>query len=475
MNKINQIKKKYIWILFILTEVIGLTACIGGNGGSTTQSQINNLQSSSVSQSINKKVTNTNSTTVSPVSANVVAVDDNNNIYIGSNAGSVSVKQTNGNYVFIGGKAPDNSPIRSLVASSETNSVFAGTQNGGVYISQSYGAWHQLLSESQNFGAISVMLLSQGNLYIGTQNGYVMSLTVGAESWSVAQVPDSFPVTSLANLNNDEYVGTRNGIYALYYGSRWNKTSVASSINVLTTYNNLIYAGDISGNVYSSSDGVNWSLHKLPNMDPVTGVVGSGDTMFATTTNNVYSSHNNGKAWEPTKHNIPESSSILSLTINQSRFAYVSTIAGNVLRARAGTTWQNVANSGPYIIFTNRYSDCNGSCNFTIESGPGVMIVNSNVPSNEANSVVAMITNESWSISFKAINAFGTYQTNQFTYDAGSSILTESTSNSPNNALSGFHICVDSLSNYYCFPWFDGIHTHSQPLLYMYSFFGQPY
>lgn len=233
-----------------------------------------------------------------------LVIDSDNNIYAGTfgngfngfGAGKVFKYITSAGYwLMLGGSGVggslDGSAVNTLAIDSNNN-LYAGTEAGNVF-KYANGIWSQvglLLNDP-----IKAMALdANNNIYVGTQNaGEVFKYVSG--SWQSLGIPDATPVQSLAiNSSGDIYAATYGNpdgqVYFYAGGSTWNAISAFTDgpVNAVAVNSTNVYAGTTGGNVYEYASSAWTQLGISPDTTAVTELMVNDTDVYAGTEGSSY-------------------------------------------------------------------------------------------------------------------------------------------------------------------------------------------
>jgi len=242
------------------------------------------------------------------VGRNVLSLaESGTNIYAGTDSG-VYVSLDAGMSWSRGGIA--NRKIRSVIVSGAN--IVAATDSG-VFISQLNGStWSAADTGLKDRNTLS-LVLSDGNIFLGTDSGSVYLSTNNGFSWIVSNAePTYYTIYSLAFIAANIYAGTDNGIYlSSDDGANWTNTALSlqdvtslqksgSNLFAVTGANN----NGSSGGIYISKDsGATWSSIWINAAaggaitSNVYALAISGAALYAGTNNGVYTSTDTGAHW----------------------------------------------------------------------------------------------------------------------------------------------------------------------------------
>lgn len=205
-------------------------------------------------------------------------------------------------------------PVTSLAISG--NNLFAGTHNNGVYLSADSGFTWTAVNNGLNPGFISSLLVSDTNLFAGTNDGVFLSTNNGL-SWTAMN----------------------NGLIDTEYLIQHISSLVISGKN--------IFAGSSINGVYlSTNNGINWTAVNtgLPEHAQIKSMAVSDSTLFASVAlKGIYRSTNNGTSWTAANSG-PGMNDIWSFTVSGTRL-FASTVWNGVIHSSDnGTSWNYINN-----------------------------------------------------------------------------------------------------------------------------------
>ncbi len=201
-------------------------------------------------------------------------------------------------------------PNPSIVSLSVVGpNVYAGTGGSGLYVTNNNGAnWMVAGSGIPLQRGVYTVSASGPYLLAGTDAGLYNS-TDGGANWTVGGKgfdPPTLSVNSLLALGNTVYAGTISGFYvSTNNGGNWTpaNTGLANglALNILSLLQRggMLYAGTFDG-VYSTSlSNLNWTKLNTgnPSGQPIYGVAGDTNYLFANNPSTVYFSVDGGANW----------------------------------------------------------------------------------------------------------------------------------------------------------------------------------
>lgn len=202
------------------------------------------------------------------VAVNSVVVNGSK-LYAGTATGKVHQYSGSGtSWTSLGTPDQDSSPIMTLTLNE--SDLYAGTKgdgtNGQVY-HYTGTTWNQM--SNLNNGAISVIVVKNGSIYTSTANdstGMVYAYAANA-SWSpigTGTLDGTQVYSTTISSDGTIYVGTQNNVFKyLASNELWVPLGNinlldGSGVAALTTYESNVYAGMLSGNIYTTTNGGNW-------------------------------------------------------------------------------------------------------------------------------------------------------------------------------------------------------------------------
>jgi len=184
--------------------------------------------------------------------------------------------------------------VRKILKATSGN-IFAAT-DGGVYVSLDNGNnWTELNVNITAQDILSITQGTDGKIYIGSQSGFIYSMELLTQQWSVINGGNSlgYPVTSLSqNPKGDLFAATSGG--GIFKQKAGGDHFVESNLfigdyelsTVFAPTDDYVLTGRKYGNyAYSSEDGSFWSgtiyYDYFPKSDkPVTSIISDGDDNF---------------------------------------------------------------------------------------------------------------------------------------------------------------------------------------------------
>lgn len=224
--------------------------------------------------------------------------------------------------------------------------LYAAIATHGIFVSVNQGdSWSRLSSElnGKTFYSLKVSGLS---IYAGLSEGGLYYSANGGSAWSYFSGPSPSP-----QIRDFEIVGEKLwiGADALYYsmnnGSTWTKVNAAigpNGVSAISYSGNLLYVGayDVqhSSALFISSDmGVSWKKEGTYG-GTITALFSEGQEIYmAVAASQLYYSANGGAAWE--YKNFPVPHVIIKYLFRTGGTLYASTTEGVFASADNGTTW----------------------------------------------------------------------------------------------------------------------------------------
>lgn len=321
---------------------------------------------------------------------NCLSVDDRNQVYAGTQAGSIVMLNNRdiSNWNQVGGKVTvDGSPIITL---SRDNNGFIYMGTGAKNMWGFNGSDWQILStefsditaivtdtsstsagqtapiggggaspapiarlsvEVPNNGVQQPIALTATNIYIGHSDGSIKYLTKaplasasGLTPPTYFTVPDNAPINSLLDNNGTLYVGTALGNVFRLTTTAWSDLSLPAnsggvSSMVMDSTSNL-YVGELNGSIYRLS-GNQWSNLNMPNNGPISCVtLDNNNNLYVATTTGYVSKFSAG-VW--TNLGQASQSSITSLLVDNYGNINISTTSGFIYELTpSNNTWINL-------------------------------------------------------------------------------------------------------------------------------------
>ena len=185
------------------------------------------------------------------------------------------------------------------------SNIYAGTDGGGFYLSNDNGVSWVAKNNGLTNLIIRSIAFSSNIIVVGTDDGVFVSSNYGT-NWS--QIVTGASVSSIAILGgNYIFIGASDGLFRCNLdGSGFFKVcNECKSSNVIYNVNNTLYTGiaDIFGanyGIYKSIDGGLSRVSSNTGLSADTWVYDFatiGSTLYAATSNGIYTSSNNGGNW----------------------------------------------------------------------------------------------------------------------------------------------------------------------------------
>ncbi|MBI5403003.1 MAG: T9SS type A sorting domain-containing protein [Ignavibacteriae bacterium] len=233
--------------------------------------------------------------------------------------------------------------------------IFATLYEGGIFKSTDNGAnWNYSGLDNR---ILNSSLCYNNKIYAGASTGIFYSANNGL-NWS--PLSGGLPIVSIKTFsvsNSFIFAGGFNllGDFCLFKSSNngvnWSTTNLINqTINALTAFNNLIFAGTYNGIYISSNQGSNWILSNngLTN-HTIWSITRSDNNIYTGTNNGIYLTSNQGQSWVNIS-NSSTSQAILSVVVHESKIIVGTYSNGIYLSTDQGTTWLN-KNQGFNQIF----------------------------------------------------------------------------------------------------------------------------
>ena len=294
-----------------------------------------------------------------------------NQIYAGTSNGNLAVS-SNGGASWILAAQPDGASINAVYVFE--NVIYVGTSNGNLAVSSNGGvSWTQTNSQpAAGASVLSIFILNDSTWYVGSNNQVVSYTTDGGNSWSNTPPTDGTPA-GLTIANSTLYVGTQNGFFQSMplAGSAWTSQSLPDSapISSVTFSGSTFYAGTDSGNVFKSSDGVNWTSVTQPGGNLNYGLAKSSDgKLYVGGANGfVYVSSDAGQSWLPTQGNAGLQAQVEGIYLQGSTIYAATWNQGVAISTDGGQSW----NSSQFGISTSAIAGNGGN---TIYESQGAQV-----------------------------------------------------------------------------------------------------
>jgi photosystem II stability/assembly factor-like uncharacterized protein len=196
--------------------------------------------------------------------------------------------------------------VDSTIGSNSINSLatidgdlFASSLDS-LYISTDVGiTWKTLINAPTS---INVLYVSGNQLYAGTYNGQVVHTSDLGETWVSADSVLNYSINAIIISNGDLLVGTSGGVFvSTDSGAMWSETDSSFSLYISQLFisNGILYAAPIDSCIFRSTDnGASWTAlnNGFPSCFTFTFCSSSGN-LFAGTDSGVFRSMNNGNNW----------------------------------------------------------------------------------------------------------------------------------------------------------------------------------
>jgi len=180
------------------------------------------------------------------------------------------------------------------------NNIFAGTY-GGIYLSIDEGStWNSVNNGIPASSFVYAIAISGNNIFAGIYGKGVYLSTNNGNSWAaVNNGLTNLNVLSLVIKNDTVFAGTQNGgvFRTTNNGNSWGAFNNGLSntyIKTLAVSGKNIFAGSNGNGIfYTPNNGINWYTTDLSDYI-VNTIISTNDTIFAGTSNGVYTLTNNG-------------------------------------------------------------------------------------------------------------------------------------------------------------------------------------
>jgi len=274
-------------------------------------------------------------------------------------------EQTNGPY---GGS------ISAITVNNEGD-LFAGMSSNGIMRSTDNGlSWYQVNNDLR-FRSNGILLMNDsGHIFAGVNDGIFRSTNNG-DAWE--NVCDSIPVNAMT-INGDGvlfFFFLFEGVYkSTNGGTNWQRTdtnfAAVHVLDMLTSSNDIIYAGAHEHGVYKSTDfGVSWIQVGLGGHEILDLEVNNGGDIFAAGFGGVYRSTDNGVSWHQINNGLI-SDDMQAIGINNAGDLFAATSKGFHHSTNNGDTWLVVDSVNRYI---NRLLITDSNDLLAVTKGSGVI------------------------------------------------------------------------------------------------------
>ena len=222
----------------------------------------------------------------------------NGGIYASDDLGERWIAANNG--------LPENASIWDL--KSNEGKLYASVYGDGLYISLDTGTtWSPINTGIENMTFYNIGV-DASDIYAGNANGGIYHSADGGETWvNKSSGIEDIQFQDFTFFNSKIYAGGT----ALYSSTNdsdvWEEVEISglglSEIRSLTSTEDFIYAGT-DGQIFISSDGIDWTESTLNVGGTITSLGVSGDSVYLTTGNGViYSSNDHWATWEIIQNN----------------------------------------------------------------------------------------------------------------------------------------------------------------------------
>ena len=234
-----------------------------------------------------------------------------------------------------------------------------------VYLSTTDGTdWTDVSGDIPAGAQIQSVTYLNGNLIAGDNavngsTGIYVSANGGTNWTSITQGLPNYCTNSITANNGWIFTGTSGGVFLTTDGgANWRNPSLPgfnqwADLSALAHRgSNYVFAGDVNGNVYVSSNmGQNFTIANLVEAGAsIASFAFSGTNVFASTKawasgspNAVYMSGDNGATWNSVSTGLPQNSYISSLAVIGTNL-FAATGNGVYLSTNEGTSWTQVNN-----------------------------------------------------------------------------------------------------------------------------------
>lgn len=239
------------------------------------------------------------------------------------------------------------------------HTIFVGTFGNGVYRSTDEGVtWAAIGSGLLGHNAIS-LLVSNGDLYAGTEVGVFRSTNNGGSWTPVNSGLTPSPVRGITVNGGNVYAATDPGGLFLSQddGTDWSLKSaglVFSDFYAVESSGRTVLAGTGNGLIYySTDDGTNWSISRdsVGNSSPpffltsISSFAKMGSLFFAGGTGGVTVSTDSGRTWTMDNSGFPNGTNVTALTVLDTFLLAGTNSGGGVFLStdwsRMDTVWTN--------------------------------------------------------------------------------------------------------------------------------------
>jgi photosystem II stability/assembly factor-like uncharacterized protein len=302
-------------------------------------------------------------------SANSLHINNNDKLYLSTNAGIFSSTNNGDNWLNI-----NNNFIHSTINtifSSTDNAIFAGTFSGGLYRSDDNGTNWVAINNGLSIngftdGHISDIIENSAG-FLFTSAGYweseVYRSSDGGENWEpslgYSQTSSSYIWPLVVNSNGDVYAGTYAKLmHSADNGVNWAAINLPFAQEVATVainpYNHIFVAAYTQGVYRSTDEGSTWSFIGFQNNWLKVLEINSNGVIFAGTDVGLFRSLDNGNNWTQITD-----FQVRDVTFDKNGFVYVS--KDKVYRStNNGDNWTEISTGLPDAYINSLAVDADG-------------------------------------------------------------------------------------------------------------------
>jgi uncharacterized protein (TIGR03437 family) len=258
--------------------------------------------------------------------------------------------------------------FRALVTSGAN--LFAGTQGNGVYRSSDNGAtWTSVNTGLTNPSIVSLSVVGP-NVYAGTGGSGLFVTNNNGANWTVAGngIPLQRGVYTVAASGQYRLAGTDSGLYhSTDGGANWTLGGrgfdpPTLSVNSLLALGNTVYAGTISGFYVSNNNGASWTLASTGLGNGlalnILSLLQRGGTLYAGTFDGVYATSLSNLNWTKLNTGNPNGQPIYGLA-GDTNYLFANNPSTVYFSVDGGANWA-VVNGGQPPRFPLSLAAANG-------------------------------------------------------------------------------------------------------------------
>jgi|WetSurSiteA1Bulk_404760.scaffolds.fasta_scaffold00523_4 photosystem II stability/assembly factor-like uncharacterized protein len=302
-------------------------------------------------------------------SANSIHLNDNNKLYVSTNAGIFSSTNNGDNWTNINNNFI-HSTINTLLSGSNSK-IFAGTFFGGLYRSDDKGNNWAAINNGISFNGFTdgnindIVENSAGYLFAsaGYWESEIYRSSDDGENWEqslgYSQTNSSYIGSLAVNSDGDVYAGTYAKLmHSEDNGVNWTAINLPFAYEVasvaINPYNHIFVAAYTEGVYRSTDNGVTWSLIGFQNNWMKVLEINSNGIIFAGTEDGLFRSSDNGNNWTQIT-----TFQVRDVTFNKNGLVYVS--SDKVYRStNNGDNWTEISTGLPDAYIHSLAVDADG-------------------------------------------------------------------------------------------------------------------